>query len=620
MLQPSHFTPSTGLASLAEASPDYELAPVGLASFQDQAKKLAEFGRNGDIYVVHAAEGETVVPMEVLNENPKVKELLFKQMEDMGLDPQEFIVGSDLNSINPVTGLPEFFVKRIFRSVKKAVKSVAKIVKKAAPIVLPIAAAAFGVPFLGPAFGAGTFGASFLGSGIGTLIGGGSFKDALKAGLISGGTAALASGFTGSQGFFDNVGSTFTGATPVFDAAGTQIGTQYAASPFADALGSSAARQASAAASRAQFDKLFSGDLVGAFTGEGTLFGETPTSVTDPTTGAVKPGFVPTKPITPTTPSIGQASPSAGEFLANRVPGDLGPGVQVASADPAFVPATPTTSTINYAPSQGIPTGTPEINYAGASPIPTGTPNPGGAMLPGPVSPRELTTLEQVQQFTPFAKPVYEVPGQAGQYFVGEAAEGAARKAGMAAAEKALGKYADSPAGIAKIIEAGDKAAAATMPGVAQKYGPTLALGAGAAYLGGAFDAEEVEQPTAGDLEGFVADLGPTGFELFEQDPERYKVANLDPTQFVPTGTPLIPTTFPALLASDGGMAEVPRREMLVEGPGTETSDDIPAMLSDGEFVMNARSVRGADPSGNGNRYAGAKNLYDMMRNFEMRA
>ena len=69
-----------------------------------------------------------------------------------------------------------------------------------------------------------------------------------------------------------------------------------------------------------------------------------------------------------------------------------------------------------------------------------------------------------------------------------------------------------------------------------------------------------------------------------------------------------------------GGTPEFPRREMLVEGPGTETSDDIPAMLSDGEFVMNAKAVRGADPSGNGNRQAGAKNLYDMMRNFEMRA
>ena len=169
MLQQTHHTLDNGIGSFQDASPDYELAPVGLGSFQGQAQKLADFGRNGDIYVVHAAEGETVVPMEVFDANPKVKELLFGQMREMGLDPQEFIVGNELNSINPVTGMPEFFFKSVFRSVKKAVKKIVKVVKKAAPIVLPIAAAAFGVPFLGPAFGAGTFGASFLGSGIGTL-------------------------------------------------------------------------------------------------------------------------------------------------------------------------------------------------------------------------------------------------------------------------------------------------------------------------------------------------------------------------------------------------------------------------------------------------------------------
>ena len=31
-----------------------------------------------------------------------------------------------------------------------------------------------------------------------------------------------------------------------------------------------------------------------------------------------------------------------------------------------------------------------------------------------------------------------------------------------------------------------------------------------------------------------------------------------------------------------------------INGEGTETSDDIPAMLSDGEFVMTGQAVRGA--------------------------
>ena len=77
---------------------------------------------------------------------------------------------------------------------------------------------------------------------------------------------------------------------------------------------------------------------------------------------------------------------------------------------------------------------------------------------------------------------------------------------------------------------------------------------------------------------------------------------------------------FQPFAANQGGLAQFPRRDMLVEGPGTERSDDIPAMLSDGEFVLNARSVRGADPTGRGNRYRGAQNLYSMMRDFEMKA
>jgi len=195
MLQQTHTVLNNGLQSFAEASPDYEMAPIGIGSMREQAKKLAEYGRNGDIYVVHAAEGETVIPLEVLESNPKIKELLFGQMRGMGLDPQEFVVGNELNSINPDTGLPEFFFNSVFRGVKKAVKSVAKIAKKAAPIAIPMAAAAFGIPFLPQSmFGVGSFGASFIGGGIGSLVGGGSIKDAMKAGIISGGLASLTGG------------------------------------------------------------------------------------------------------------------------------------------------------------------------------------------------------------------------------------------------------------------------------------------------------------------------------------------------------------------------------------------------------------------------------------------
>jgi hypothetical protein len=162
-------------------------------------------------------------------------------------------------------------------------------------------------------------------------------------------------------------------------------------------------------------------------------------------------------------------------------------------------------------------------------------------------------------------------------------------------------------------MQAGKDAVAATEIGAVKKYGLLAAGGLGAAYLGGAFDPVETDQPTKEDLEGFTS--GPTGAELLIGSPEKYRIADLNPWRY-DMGNPLVPTIYSA----HGGLAEYPPRDLLVEGAGTERSDEIPAMLSDGEFVMNARSVRGADPSGRGDRYAGANNLYNMMRNFEMRS
>ena len=60
-----------------------------------------------------------------------------------------------------------------------------------------------------------------------------------------------------------------------------------------------------------------------------------------------------------------------------------------------------------------------------------------------------------------------------------------------------------------------------------------------------------------------------------------------------------------------------PRKIGEIAGPGTGTSDDIPAMLSDGEFVMTAKAVRGA---GKGSRRDGAKRMYALMHQLERNA
>ncbi len=58
-----------------------------------------------------------------------------------------------------------------------------------------------------------------------------------------------------------------------------------------------------------------------------------------------------------------------------------------------------------------------------------------------------------------------------------------------------------------------------------------------------------------------------------------------------------------------------------VEGPGSETSDDIPALLSDGEFVINARTVRGLGRSQGANnkkeeRERGVQFLEQLQKDF----
>lgn len=91
-----------------------------LNQFKNFVSSIGGLGRYEDTYMVHAAEGETVIPMEVLDRNPLLKKRLFKTMVDMGIEPGRYIVGNELNSKNPVTGQPEFFLKKIVSQIRKA--------------------------------------------------------------------------------------------------------------------------------------------------------------------------------------------------------------------------------------------------------------------------------------------------------------------------------------------------------------------------------------------------------------------------------------------------------------------------------------------------------------------
>ena len=205
--------PTGGIGDFAMSDDDFavleaeeakkEFGEQGLAQFTAVAEKMAGHGRFGDDSVAHIQTGEIIVPLTLIENNPALKEQIFKSLRDSGIeDPEQYVVGNPANNINPETGLMEFgFFKKIFKGIKKVLKAVVKVVKIVAPIVLPIALA---MTPLGPVFGAA------LGSGIGTLIKGGSIKSALKSALIAGATGAVFAGVQGPESFGQNVKNAFS--------------------------------------------------------------------------------------------------------------------------------------------------------------------------------------------------------------------------------------------------------------------------------------------------------------------------------------------------------------------------------------------------------------------------
>lgn len=300
-----------------------EFGDSGLAQFEPLAKKMASYGRFGDDVVIHAERGELVVPKALIEDNPQLKDSIFSHLRELGVeDPERYVVGSSANSLNPTTGMPEFFLKKIFRGVKKAFKSVGKVLKKVAPIVLPFV--------LGPAgLGLSSVYAGAVGAGLGTLIQGGSVKDAFKSALLGGATGAVFSGFSGSGSFGENVSNALS--NPV---QGGYLGSLQAPTPDAAAnLAQTAGTTTTAAAPVATSD--VSQQVVGeALSGDPLAFSGDPAagSYNQLALGSGSGSSVPYK------------VPSAMDSATNMITGG-GEG-RLAAAKDLFMPAGPTQSDI----------------------------------------------------------------------------------------------------------------------------------------------------------------------------------------------------------------------------------------------------------------------------------
>ena len=186
----------------------------GIANFEPIAQRMASYGRYGDDTVAHVETGELIVPRALIDRSPALKESIFEHLREMGVeDPERYVVGSDENSLNPETGMPEFFLKNVFRGVRRAVSGVAKgvskavsrvgkVLKKVAPLVLPVVL----TPILGPIY------AGAVGAGIGSLLQGKDIKESLRAALVGAGTGAVFAGATGKGSFMQNIQT--AGANP----------------------------------------------------------------------------------------------------------------------------------------------------------------------------------------------------------------------------------------------------------------------------------------------------------------------------------------------------------------------------------------------------------------------
>ena len=103
-------------------------------------ESIKNMGRFGDTELAHVTPGEVVLPPNFLNENPKLKTAIEKILAKDDTSVAELMVGDNMNSINPATGLPEFFLKKLGKKIGKFWN------KKIKPVVNKVAKVAKFVP------------------------------------------------------------------------------------------------------------------------------------------------------------------------------------------------------------------------------------------------------------------------------------------------------------------------------------------------------------------------------------------------------------------------------------------------------------------------------------------
>lgn len=563
----------------------------GIAQFPALAERMAKYGRNEDNMLAHVAEGELVIPAQFLQDEV-MKQRIYDILTEAGVeDPEAYVVGSETNDINPTTGLPEFFLKKLFKKVgkaiKKVVKSVVKVIKKVAPIVLPIAMP-FLFPVLGPMYGAA------LGSGIGTLINGGSIKDALKSALISGAIGGVTAGFTGNtgEGFLANVA----------DAANPERLAQFG-------------------------QNLSEGIASRSFSGFTEAAGRDFRAVTDPTAGGGAGA------------SAGTQQIQSGDTLS-QIAADNNTTVQALMdanpniTDPNMIRAG---DTINL-PQAGGGAG---AGGAGAGETLAGAERnflekTGDYMFRGGKSPAEIAAAQSVAENSAIQQTLTKY-GHAGTLAtapdaIQQAAIAAGNAASAAAAPGMLAKFGPTLAagtlamGATGMFEVPEPEQASFIdynPDGTPVTGSDLIAEDPGKYLIADLGRKRLN-PETGEYEDVETDITvpapdtspytvPTQYPV-TPPPGGYGVNNS--AGYLLASNPGGPFARPYVTAAEGGPIFPRRTGGIAPTEGTPGEDSVRAMLMPGEFVMTTDAVRGL---GNGNLNNGIKNMYSVMRNLERR-
>ena len=518
-------------------APPQNFAKGGIASLRPMAQAMADAGRNGDTMVAH------ISPIEAQ---------ILRRIGGSG-------------TTNPTTGMPEFFLKKLFKKIGKTVKkfantAIGKIVIGTALFMVagPAAAGMLFGSTAAPALIAATSG--FV-AGAGTsLIAGRNFKDSLKAGAIGAVTAGAVSGVTQGASAFKST------AAPTGAPVTTSVPT---------------------------VDNTALPDL--ATTARETVAAGTPMPGID-------------------TAAIDQASqlarltePSAAQSFAA---GPQGPALSRSA-----IPPTPVQSGVASLDRAAIDQASQAARLreiAGSQTAATG----------GQTAPSSFFGNIK-ETFAPGDATLGDRVGSLKDAFSPSARQAAGAERAQLAGNKAFGDKLDQFAqrgitentpGYATAVKAAQDASsaavAANTPGMVSNLMPLAAAGMGIAGLSGAFSPEQPQLPP-----GYEDFMNAPGQRLLEQYPERYGLSFGGVNTMSQTAP--YQTYRPYGAATGGSTTDFPRKNGPINGPGTGTSDDIPAMLSDGEFVFTAKAVRNM---GNGSRRKGAKKMYALMKNLEGRA